>query len=140
MKPELCFETSGVQGQMRIPKIEAIRNHLSQYETRSMRGQEARRATIWFIVNSLGIPETIVPYHDCNSVNMTCILIDDGRKDLAQKVWMDPETFETSNPDLWGMGLKRIKIELDCQQNSEKGRQIITQWSNELKKIDKVDM
>jgi hypothetical protein len=133
--PEMTVTT----GQLRLPKAEAIARHIAQYGTRSDFEREARRITIAEIVRDLGISENDVPFHDRDEVNLTLMMILDERKDLAKKLWTDPVGFKNGKSDLFTLGLQRVDVQLNHQQEWKSGKQVIKKWKRALNKIEKAE-
>jgi len=124
-----------MSSQLRIPKDIALAQHLAQYSTRSMFEHDARIKCIDEIVEALGIEANEVPFHGRDEVNLTLMMIDDGRKDLAKILWTEPDKFKSENSDFVTLGLRRVDVILDHQQEWESGKATIKEWKDALEKV-----
>jgi hypothetical protein len=122
-------------GQRRIPN--AIEKHISQYSSFGHdQDHEGRANTIRSIVEILGIKEGDVPFHNPDEVNVTLMLIWSGRKDLAKALWETPVLFMSKHEHIFSMGKERVRIDLDNDQRTKKGRSAIRRWQKALQEVD----
>lgn len=140
MKPEVMGpELSQQSGQIRLSNQEAIKQHIVQYATRSMVAQAIRHEIVDEIEHTLHTPGANKTNHTQDEINLTLIMIMDKRNDLAKKIWIDPEAFQKENQELCSLGLQRVGVELNHQQEWGSGKQIISQWEDALNAIGKSD-
>lgn len=132
MHNEINEPFHNVVGQLRIPKADEIRRHIAQYGSNSDFERDARHRVISNIEDKLKISGNSVPAHDRNEINVTTLLIDAKRLDLAAELWSDPKLFMESHEAFFSAGVNCAESMLGIIENRKEHE---TKWKEMLENL-----